>query len=318
MKLKKAIFIGFSVTIQTDGYFELVNKHFNGECDMWAIGGENWHSLLYAIESIPIENYEYCIFEIATCKRWLGVDVARYEKILLHILSLVHKKNIAVGFLSFTRGDIDVSNDPILNVLDLITSKYAIHNERYYLSESETKSFLFDGIHPRADGIKRYADAAIRCLLATSKNKTVEYNPSFTPQFVGVDHPSLTFSCQPSFSRFSKGGLDLSFFEIKEGQSISVGLPCSVHLMGVLLKIGPETGKLEIITQDERYIRLPYDERNYYERYLCAYKTLVAPSFTFCCHRAEDRPALLKGSEFEGVQVINIAGLLIATSKPNY
>ncbi len=107
MANRKILIIGFSVTVQAEGYIDvLVGSRKDLDVSIYAIGGANWHALLYLLDDIKFSNFDVCLFEINTCSRWLAGDRQRYFLILKHIVGRVAGLGVKIGFLNFPRRDI--------------------------------------------------------------------------------------------------------------------------------------------------------------------------------------------------------------------
>jgi len=82
-------------------------------------------------------------------------------------------------------------------------------------------------------------------------------------------------------------------------------------VFGLLLKIGPETSRIYVSNNSEIVVdKLPYDERNYYTRYVSLFFRINSTtSVEISSIREENRPPLLKGNTYEGRQSLSIAGV---------
>ncbi len=327
MSVKKILVIGYSLTIQSDGYISELKRNSTEKIDIFAIGGANWHSTLYTMNLINLNDYALILFEIATCARWLGNGEhtrGRYEKILEIIISHVIAKNIPCGFLNFTRHDINHDNDPMLKAICNISQKYGAPSSEFPEILGELKNFLYDGIHTKNAGAILYANLALDLI---NQIKVFSRYPNQPPKGVNSITYSQPVSCQDNASlesfRFNKGGLNERFYKIHEGNKLIVinGSEEDIWIRGLMLKIGPETGTIKISKAGEcLFSKLCFDDRSYYERYFPLFTPAIKLKKTdriiITCQHEVNRPKLQKGENYLGPQSISISHHFASTEYP--
>lgn len=319
----RALVIGYSVTLQQDGYLDLLRAKLKGiwEIDCFAIGGANWHSTMYLLASINIDTYDQIVFEIATCSRWLGEDEVRYRNILKDILKQVRERSSArIGFLNFSRFDVDYDNDSMMRVIRSVCEEYDYKYQNVLSFEGDIKNFLYDGIHTKNSAAKIYAESALKLIQNNNgfSVKIGDSSSSFGPGYIPIED----LYCEvKSLNEFSKGGISRRYLPIYEGEVRSFELDRSLYICGFFLKIGPQVGKLIFSMKSETvFEKLVYDERSYYERFFYTFmKPLFIENgtkFQISCERVKDRPKLLKGENYCGVQSVDVVGLFVSEAKP--
>lgn len=319
--MKKILFIGFSLTIQKNGYIDSLKKNIKGKFSIYtyAIGGANISHIAYLLDDIDFSSYDAVIFEISTCYRWLGNDSNAYKKILKYLVDYTKNSISRIGFLDFTREDVDI-NDELHNAVRYTCKE---NNLPYFSWKDPIEEYVYDGIHPNAKGVRSYASLA-NALIDTlfddfpetleCSEKSNNYKLKFLP-FSNLFHYPSTES-RIKWESFEKGGVKQKLIVIEQSENIDLEIDDSYIVEGILLKIGPKTGLMHINTSAQSIKKLPYDERNYYERFFPLLFTLDASrKISISCERSEDRPKLLKGKEFNGPQNISIAGLFVSYKK---
>ena len=324
----KVLIIGYSVTIQQEGYIEVLRNQFGNlhEIAIHALGGANWHATMYMLSHIKIEDYDLILLEIATCSRWLGAtDTTRYKNIVSNIITRIQSRTTApIAFLNFAREDVKIESDPMLEAIDEASAEFGIIQANVLAFPGDIRKFLHDGIHTKHAGALLYATAAanlIESKLQHRPNVIPLPHSYFDPQYLKAAELKASNYCTHT-SRFAKGGIDEINIVILENETLEFTLPTSCYLVGISLKIGPETGELKCEFSDTTtFTKLVYDERSYYERYFYAFmkaKEMGEGNLSISCERREDRPSLLKGENYSGPQSISITGFFISSERPPY
>lgn len=324
----KILIIGYSVTIQQDGYIELLRKQLGKKyrVDIHALGGANWNATMYMLPRISIENYDLILLEIATCSRWLGTtDTDRYKKIASNLVTRIQSRTTApIAFLNFTREDIKIESDPILKAINEVSTELEVLQASKLVFPDDIRKFLYDGIHTKHAGAYLYASVAESLINSRlphrSHIKPLQKN-FFDPQYLKAIELT-TPNDGIRIGKFEKGGIDEENIIIAENETIKLSFPFSCYLIGIFLKIGPETGEINCQFSDATtFSKLIYDERSYYERYSYVFmkaKEMSEKKFSISCKRREDRPSLLKGETYSGPQSISITGFFISSEQPPY
>lgn len=320
--MKRVLFIGFSVTIQTNGYFDLLKKTLKDDyiLEHYAIGGANLHSILYLLNDIPFEKFDIVVFEVSTSTRWLKNDYQRYKSIFDTIVAYALSKTNKVACLDLSRIDVDRKND----VLHLAIKD--VCQERNILCaswEDSLEDILYDGIHPNATGIQRYAAFAQNLLhdvdmwsQPIKKDLDLAFFEEYNPCFVSVDEINIEGTYNLSF--FEKGGVNKKLVVIAQENSIKLNFNKDYYINGILLKIGPTSSRLIIngSEEGEEVNKLPYDERSYYYRFLpLFFRMEITNTLNISSLHEQSRPKLLKGEENNEEQEISIAGFFLSNKR---
>ena len=304
----RVLFIGYSVTIQTNGFFDYLKQMYQDKdihVEHIAIGGANMNWILYYLNAIDFKQYNSVVLEISTSTRWLGSDYNRYMNIISFIVDYISLFVNKIGFLDFSRTDVSIND-----VLHQVIADCAIYKNLPIISwdnaKGELSSYVYDGIHPNAQGIRLYAELANSLLDLISNKSSLNYHAhsgfynlyeKYKPFFMSINQ-LLIVNNQNTFENFSKGGINYDLLVIEEGNKVEIKLDKDYEIMGLLLKIGPKTGRAIVsdsISGDILVDKTIYDERSYYERYFPFFQRMGRRNhLTLSCIRCDSRTQLLK------------------------
>lgn len=326
MKKTKVLIVGYSLTIQSDGYVSELKNTEELEIEIFAIGGANWHATMYLLNLVDFNKYDHILFEIATCSRWLGkshLELNRYEPILKRIIEYSLNKSHSIGFLNFTRTDVDHNVDPLLYAIKKLSIENNIPSSDPPLFENKFHEFLYDGIHTKNSGARIYAQSALNLIEKMNNDYHNKNNRQIKESHLTTFSESINSPSNIESYEFKKGGLNYLFYKLNESQKITINnnKKYKIWVRGFLLKIGPETG-LIIVKKNNKEIfsKLCFDERSYYERYFPlftqAIELLEMDEITLECQRAHQRPTPLKGDIYFDTQSVSISHYFISTEYP--
>lgn len=320
--MKRILFVGFSVTIQTNGYFDTLKNSLKDKLhmDYYAIGGANLRAILYLLNDIPFDEYDVVIFEVSTSTRWLKNDYHRYQNIFDVIVGYALTKTGMVACLDLSRLDVNRSDDVLHQAIKDVCRSRKILCHSW---QGSLEGFVYDGIHPNAKGISEYAQLAESLIYAILdwKKKPVKLDrdllffQEYNPFLMSVDN--LRIEGLYDISHFTKGGVDKKCVVVNEGEMVRLHLNGKYCINGMLLRIGPTSSRMFVKSDlGEELNRLPYDERNYYYRFFPLYFRMDLVSFLDVQSVHENsRPKLLKGDESMEQQEVSIAGLFLSNKK---
>ena len=127
------------------------------------------------------------------------------------------------------------------------------------------ESLLRDNVHPNDDGKDHYAQALLELLdqVAASEQDFSGLAPS--RRFGAFAIRDIKTSAA-RFRPFSRADFSEQALEIPGGETVTVGLPKKVCASGLIMLMGPKTGKLQVRTGQKGSSVNCYDRHCYYER----------------------------------------------------
>jgi hypothetical protein len=324
MAKKKIIVIGFSVTVQSPGFVELISAPLEYSIERFAIGGANMYALLYMLDVIPIKKDDIVLLEVSTSRRWLGEDYQRYCNIAHHIFVSILNKKVRFGILDFSRYDVNPQTDLLHRAILDTSKKLNVRRSSVYLPESDEKRYYLDGIHPNVAGQNIYAQITSKLIAQIVTDvipeQTTPLEENFYPKFSFVNEITYTAECKFQEKFYEKNGLVANFIEIPEQSCSKFHFDNNYYFTGLLLLIGPESGRIKISCSEREITNtLIYDERSYYERpFAYFFKNTLTDALKIEVIHDAQRPKLIKGSEYKGKQSIKIIGFYYSHNKPSY
>lgn len=320
--MKRILFVGFSVTIQTNGYFNTLKNSLKDKLhiDYYAIGGANLHAILYLLNDISFDMYDAVVFEVSTSVRWLKNDYLRYQNIFDVIIGYVLAKTDLIGCLDLSRLDVNRGDDALHQAIKDVCCSREIPCHSW---QGPLEDFVYDGIHPNAKGVSNYAQLAENLIHETlnwkkkplRQDRDLLFFQEYNPFLMSVDN--LRIEGLYDIDHFTKGGVDKKCVVVNSGDVVRLHLNNKYYVNGMLLRIGPTSSRMLVKSNlGEELNRLPYDERNYYYRFLPLFFRMDSASFLDIQSIHENsRPKLLKGEESMERQEISIAGLFLSNKK---
>lgn len=263
----KILFIGFSVTEEKDGYIKNIrdfyrNSNVNVSIDVRAIGGATFQVIPYLIDEFITSKYDFVIYEIATCYRFM-TNMVSYEDLLQEISEATLSKGALPCYVNMYRKEIDYNED-----IQAISIEYHAKKNRYPFlnligeikNEQDESEYLRDGIHTNTKGANLYANKICHFIntslgAITHSKKKICYLTELLP-----DTPA---------NIFTRGEFTTSYISIEQGKSISIRLPSEVTVCGILFIQGADSGTLKVEFPETGFVRNihMYDEFCYYRRY---------------------------------------------------
>lgn len=271
----KVLFLGFSVTADSNGYVEsLQNLQMDGYSFIKVgIGGIQPHHLAFLSRSI-LEGCtaDIVVLEISTAAFRSFLSKGLYIFSLLYIIRSILKFGALPVLLDIPRADVNVGSDWVFDVnqkvcIDLNLERVVIDGDR----EFSIKDLLRDGIHTNNDG----ADFIARRLMSFFKDLTLSnMSKDFfsLPPFQSLEDVLLDlrfpdYSESLTIKNFRRTGLELQFFERKSGELLTyLGGPNLSFVHGVTYIMGPDTATFKVRDGSYELIVDSIDEFCYYER----------------------------------------------------
>lgn len=314
--------VGYSVTVQTPGFVDLIQSRAGYEVKRFGVGGANMHSILYMLNKIDFKENDICLLELSTSWRWLGADFDRYLKLSTHIFKFIKNKSVRIGVLDFSRKDVIQEDDLLHRAILNAASSLQIPFRSLYFDSPTVDEYLFDGIHPKQAGCLMYADCANQLIseLINVPSEMTRYEFEFNPLVFYINECSCNADGELFINSFERSGIDLDYIDLKAGSMVDIHFNNEFYLIGLLLVIGPFSGRIVVSVDGKEHCNtLAYDERCYYDRlHPLFFNSQQLSHFSIKSIQENVRPKLVKGEIYDGVQSVRVAGVYASDVKPKY
>lgn len=275
----KVLFVGFSVTAATPGYYFELKKlrekgHIEFDVDFIGLGGVHLHQLCYIYdELISQKSPDHIVFEVLTSghrKNDDGMGDRLYKEPFLSVLKSSLKKCSNIALLNLFRKDVDYEVDLMTKVYDDIAKAYnipVIEMSKNFLSmidKGNIDDYIWDVVHTTKLGARTYADEIIQYF------SNLEQKPRINGELIQSDvtkmYTSESYNPKKEFAFLGKGFF-IDFQMITPQKPLFYQLDNSIDIEEICFITGPNSGDLVLeINQNERVELAPYDSHSYYER----------------------------------------------------
>ena len=277
---------GFSITEQSDGFAPKLKKILLEDAvphtlHHQAIGGATFNILPFLFNKINISDAEVAIFEISSCLRFTK-DPNNYKTRLQEIAGHCLRNGTIPCFVQLYRHRVDYSDDPLTQTIDSFCNTHGfpclnlVHEILKIQSKGQLLEFLRDGTHTTELGSCFYAEKIAKFLQGIPSNfsrskldeSMLNADQNTTePCFFPIEE--LAPSSLGDLKSFSRGNIANNFLTIVAPQSIEINLPQGALFSGLMVMMGPRTGKLRINFPEFRikHSRVLFDRKSYYRRY---------------------------------------------------
>lgn len=314
----KALFLGFSVTADSNGYVETITALDDSiSIEKIAFGGIQPHHLAFFVNKIfSGKAYDYIFLEISTAGFRSFLKKELYLASLLYILREVRNVGAAPVLVDLPREDVNYENDWVTRINSSLSNALGIsHINVTSLLENDIKSYLRDGIHTNQIGAQNFG-AIIHREIKRGLIRKSDLFESFKFPFEDSDKLYL-LDADPKERKFSfaRSGFSQDFISLGEGEFIEFCVPDGYQAVGLSFLMGPSSGYVVIKNMKHEREVLTRDQFSYYTRLGVQYfspLTLTEKVEVLSMNKAVDIK-LLKGEQFNG-PIENFVGSLLVTN----
>jgi hypothetical protein len=276
-KNKKILFLGFSVTAESPGYFGFLDSMPNVELHKVGIGGIQPHHLQFFIQD-EINKYspDYVVLEISTAGFRSFLKKEEYFFAVLYMINVILRSNAVPIILDLPRGDIDYSIDWVTQFHSNIALEFGVPYINLCGDEDLMgclNELLRDGIHTTEQGAQFFAnkininlkDIVEKTLLIDIFNPIDEFGNKFN-----LNCNSLAVknnSNQQEYKEFKRSGYSDIFVILDSHMPLRIDFNEIVNICGISYLMGPETSQVSLNFNNNKIKNIiTYDQFCYYTR----------------------------------------------------
>lgn len=311
--IDSTLFIGFSVTEDSNGYVEEIQKNELSVSKV-GIGGIQPHHLIFFIDEILERSEESnIVLELSTAGFRTFLSKQMYFFSVCYLISRIIHYNKTPLLLDLPRAGVDYSVDWVVQLNNSICKELDI----LHINLCETLSgkldvLLRDGVHTTGIGAKEFAKNIIP-VLKQKKTKGIKSDNLIFRPLRGVKLLCKKNEFFSGGTRFSRGGFNCQYETLNEDGALSYDAE-SFYCLGLAFIISPRSSAVTVSSSKTTTKLVISDEYAYYSRFSTQYFNqhvtgLVKVSSTFDFEHVK----LKKGERPVGLSQNDIVGVLCSS-----